>query len=114
MSPRPPSSQRGYGQDWPEVRARILAEWAIPLDFAAEHRIDIDHFPCWPSLGRDHSRYILLPGPARGARAEDPAAGGARAYRRVEAGGPAPGELFADIDMAQRVPLSAVLEAFKW
>ena len=58
---RPPSSQRGYGQDWPEVRARVLRLWHIPESLWP--LLDVDHHPAWPSLGRDHSRYYLLPAP---------------------------------------------------
>ncbi len=56
---RPPSSQRGYGGEWPRFRALVLREAGIPE--ADWPLYDVDHVPRWPTLGEDHRLYRLVP-----------------------------------------------------
>ena len=96
---RPPSSTRGYGAEWRRIRAEVFALWHIPPGIAKA--MHVHHHPRWPTLGRDHRAYCLLPAPGpdhsrntiretrRGVRAAWPDAV------------PAAGELFAPCDLVQ-------------
>jgi hypothetical protein len=93
-SERPASSQRGYGGDWPKVRAQVLREAGIPEDQWPLY--DVDHVPRWPSLGEDHSLYRLIPrkhGQHSGKTIRETQHGVKAAWRHTL---PRPGELFPE------------------
>ena len=96
---RPPSSTRGYSSEWQRIRAEVFREWHIPPAIA--RHMHIHHTPRWPSLGRDHSLYHLLPVPhsnhSRHTLGETHAGIPAAWHKAV----PGEGELFAPVDLEQ-------------
>ena len=93
--------------------SEVLLRWAIPLGFAREHGIAVHHFPRYPLLGPDHSRYRLTPIP-HGYHSSHTTA---ETHRGVKAAWreatPGDGELFSVLDLRQPVGLRDVLEAFE-
>lgn len=97
---RPPSSQRGYGGDWSQIRAQVLRDAGIPEDQWLLY--DVDHEPRYPTLGEDHSRYRLIPrkhGQHSGKTIRETHRGVKAAWRHSL---PRSGELFPDAIYRQR------------
>jgi hypothetical protein len=98
---RPHAGVRGYGAEWRGIRAEIFRLWHIPSEIA--RGMHVHHHPRWPTLGRDHRLYHLLPVPNR----EHARNTMRETHRGVPAAWPAAvaplGELFAPVDLRQPV-----------
>jgi len=58
---RPSSSARGYDRDWQKLRAERLKGQACSIPTCSAVANHLHHDPDYPTLGRDHRRYQLIP-----------------------------------------------------
>jgi len=60
LNVRPSAAKRGYGSEWRQIRARVLAGHGIPQ--SKWHLYDVDHRPPYnPAIDPDHNHYTLVP-----------------------------------------------------